>query len=312
MEKPASAKKEKAGRVELDLSWYSGEDPYSDGSIEEKLLSIVRDSDPSDFLKIIAEENSWPVLYHLSHLRGNILCQAPLNKEKKVLEIGSGCGAITGTLADMAGQVDCVELTKSRSLINACRNREKENIRIFVGDFEDMEPFLDRDYDVVTLIGVFAQACCFLHTRDPFRDFLRTAMSHIRPGGKLYIAIENRLGLKYFAGCREEHSGKMFEGIEGYAPDAHVHTFSRGEWVKLLEECGYRNYTFYYPYPDYRFPFQIFSDMRLPRAGELNRNLNNLDQTRLLLFDEEKVWQSILDEGLFPQFSNSFLIEVEA
>ncbi|MFR4063553.1 MAG: hypothetical protein ACLT1I_12740 [Mediterraneibacter faecis] len=29
-----------------------------------------------------------------------------------MLEIGSGCGAITGTLAEQAGQVQCIELSK--------------------------------------------------------------------------------------------------------------------------------------------------------------------------------------------------------
>lgn len=31
----------------------------------------------------------------------------------KVLEIGSGCGAITGSLAQKAGSVTCVDLSKN-------------------------------------------------------------------------------------------------------------------------------------------------------------------------------------------------------
>ena len=305
-------KTENVGGVTLDLTWYGGEDLYSDGDVEEELLTIAREHDASEFPRIIAERKSWPILYHLSHLRGNILKPVQTDGTEKVLEIGAGCGAVTGTLAEKAGRVDCVELSKRRSLINANRNRGQENLRILVGNFETIEPYLDRDYDIVTLIGVFEYASYYLHTEDPFRDFLKTALAHLRPGGRLYIAIENRLGLKYFAGCREDHSGELFEGIEGYAPDARAHTFSRSEWVNLLESCGCMKYTFYYPYPDYKFPTQIFSDARLPQAGELNRNRNNFDRTRLLLFDEEKVWESMIAEGTFPQFSNSFLIEIEA
>ena len=47
----------------------------------------------------------------------------PITKEDRVLEIGAGCGAITGTLAAKAGSVDCIELSRSRSLVNATRQR---------------------------------------------------------------------------------------------------------------------------------------------------------------------------------------------
>ena len=36
---------------------------------------------------------------------------------------------------------------------------------------------------------------------------------HLKKGGRIVIAIENRLGLKYFAGCAEDHLGTYFSGI---------------------------------------------------------------------------------------------------
>ena len=41
----------------------------------------------------------------------------------------------------------------------------------------------------------------------------------LAPGGKLYVADANRIGLKYLAGCQEEYCGGYFTGIDGY-PDA--------------------------------------------------------------------------------------------
>ena len=61
-----------------------------------------------------------------------------------MLEIGSGCGAITGILAKKAGEVTCIELSKMRSTINAFRNRDWENVRILVGNFQDIEESLQR------------------------------------------------------------------------------------------------------------------------------------------------------------------------
>ena len=72
-----------------------------------------------------------------------------------VLEVGSGCGAITGALSRKAGSVTCVDLSKKRSLINAYRHSESENVTIHIGNFTDVEPDLPADYDYICLIGVF-------------------------------------------------------------------------------------------------------------------------------------------------------------
>ena len=55
---------------------------------------------------------------------------------------------------------------------------------------------------------------------------------HLAPGGKIVIAIENRLGLKYWAGCAEDHVGKYFEGLEGYHNTKGVRTYSKKERIR--------------------------------------------------------------------------------
>jgi Dimethyladenosine transferase (rRNA methylation) len=72
-----------------------------------------------------------------------------------VLEIGSGCGAITGALCEKAEKVTCIELSKKRSEINAWRHKDCENLTILMGNFQEIEPALTEKYDYITLIGVF-------------------------------------------------------------------------------------------------------------------------------------------------------------
>ena len=114
---------EKIGNVTLDYTYYPGEDLYSDGPVEEELLEIAKHYREEELNDVIAQRKSWPVLYHFSHVRKNILEWLPITKEDKVLEIGSGCGAVTGALAEKAGALTCIELSKMRSTINAYRNR---------------------------------------------------------------------------------------------------------------------------------------------------------------------------------------------
>lgn len=301
---------EQVGKVKLNLEYYPGKEFYSDGdAIEEELLSIVKNNKPHEYEAILKENNKWPLLYHLSEIRGNIVEWLPITKQDSVLEIGAGCGAITGFLADKAKEVTCIDLSKRRSLINAYRNQEKDNIEIIVGNFQDIK--IDKKYDYITLIGVFEYGEQYILSEKPYQDFLKKILTYAKPGAKIAIAIENKLGMKYWAGCREDHCGKYFEGIEGYTETSGVKTFSKPELEELFEICGIKKYQFYYPYPDYKFPKVIYSDEFLPQPGELNINDMNLDADRLVLFNEAKAFNTIISSKLFPIYSNSYMVILE-
>lgn len=300
---------EKVGNVILNLDYYSGEDLYSDGSVENDLLEIVKSYPETEYGRIISEKASWPILYHLSPMRTNLIEWIEFGKRDSILEVGAGCGAVTGMLAEKVpeGKVTCIELSKRRSLINATRHKDHDNIEIIVGNFEDIEKALPK-FDVIMLIGVLEYAKSYIHSEKPFLDFLQRILQHLTPNGLLIIAIENKIGMKYWAGCREDHTGKFFDSMESYPNSNNVQTFSKKELSDLLKESGYSNVKFYYPYPDYKLPTAIYSDFRLPERGSLYRNIRNFDQDRLRLFDESKAWNTIIDSGLFPEFSNSFLV----
>ena len=58
-----------------------------------------------------------------------------------------------------------------------------------------------------------------IQSEDPFVDYLKRIRTHLAPGGRLVIAIENRIGLKYWAGATEDHTGIYFEGAGGISDD---------------------------------------------------------------------------------------------
>lgn len=297
------------GKVLLDDTYYPGDECCSDGDgAAEELLDIAKKTGPGEWNAVIAERKSWPVLHQFSHVRQNVIEWLPIGKHDSVLEIGSGCGAITGVLAEKAGSVRCIELSKKRSYINAYRNRMYDNIRIDVGDFQNIEKSMTETFDYITLIGVFAYSAEYIAGENPYIEMLRAVSGHLKPGGKMIIAIENRLGLKYWAGCREDHSNLYFDGLEGYHQYDGARTFSKKEWQDIIEQAGGLQAEYYYPYPDYQFPQAIFSDRRLPGQGELNQNFRVFNGERMQVFDETKVYDTLLRSGLFPEFSNSFLI----
>ena len=291
--------------AKLNTDFYNGHDLYSDGDIENDLLEIVKSK--KDIDKVLASDNRWAILYHLSPVRHNILNWYPFKKESALLEIGGGCGAITGLLCQKVQDVKVVELSKRRSTINFERNEEYDNLEIIIGNLNDIK--FDQKFDYVTLIGVLEYAGSFTKTKEPYKDFLKNIKSYLNEDGKLLLAIENRFGLKYFAGAKEDHTGKEFDGITGYVGNDTVRTFGKVELERLLKSAGFESLKFYYPHPDYKMPFEMYSDDYLPSSEEMLMSAPNFDNERYELFSEPLAFKGIIENGQFPFFANSFFVE---
>ena len=294
---------EKIGNVKLNKTFYSGTDTYSDGEIEDRLLDIVQKGGRED---VLLDETDWALLYHLSPIRENLLEWYDFGKGKSLLEIGAGCGAVTGLFCRKLDRVVAVDLSLKRSTINATRNQVYDNLEIMIGNFQDIE--ITEKYDYVTLIGVLEYSIYYINSPDPFGDMLRKARNYLKPGGKLIIAIENKYGIKYWAGATEDHTGKPFDGIVGYDGVERVRTFSRDGLEKLMKEAGCTDIQFYYPLPDYKLPLEVYSEKWLPKHYPVSGNTPNYDRDRMDLFNEEKAMNELIAEGKFTQFANSFLV----
>lgn len=293
------------GNLTLDLEFYKGEAPYSDGDIEDTMLDMARRG--LSYEQAVAENDSWPVIYHFSPVRRNLLDWYPFPSGCSILEIGAGCGALTGVLCEKAGRVVANELTKRRAEILANRHKDATNLEVIVGNLSDIK--FEERFDFVTLIGVLEYAKSFTESSQPYDDFLLSVSKLVKPGGKLLVAIENRYGLKYWSGAPEDHTGKYFDSLEGYVDGGVARTFSHQELEQLLLSNGFVDAYFYYPHPDYKMPLQIFCDDRLPVPGQIEDHYPHYDGREQLLFREAAVWEGIVENGQFPFFANSFLVE---
>lgn len=297
---------EKVGGVILNYEYYSGQDFYSDGDdIENHILNIVQTEEGFEYTH--KDYPNWVVLYHLSRQRENIVAPMEIKKQDEVLEIGAGMGAVTGALAKKAAKVDCIELSKRRSMVNAYRHKELDNIEIFVGNFQDV--VINKKYDVITLIGVFEYGANYIDSETPYEDFLQKVASCLKPGGCLYIAIENKLGMKYLAGYHEDHLGKPFVGIEGYRKDDRVKTFSKSQLEQLLLQNGFESPYFYYPFPDYKLPTVIYSDDSILKQPIEFTSHSNYDRDVYENFDQLKAFHSLKGAEELKVLANSFLVK---
>ena len=288
----------------FNLEYYDGKDHYSDGLIEDQILELLKTDSKTE--RELSKQDRYAFYYHLSPLRENILNWYPFKEGCKILEVGAGCGAITGLLCNKAKRVVSVELSRKRAEINYERNRKFNNLEIIVGNMNNVS--LDKDFDYIVLNGVLEYAISFTNTDNPYVDFLKNMSLFLKKDGKLLLAIENRLGCKYFSGSYEDHTNTFFLGLNKYVGNNTVRTFSKSELIDIMVASGFENFRFYYPYPDYKFPIEVFTDETI-NNGQYGRKLFNPEKERIQLFDEKKVLDSFAEEGILGTFANSFLVE---
>ncbi len=282
-----------------------GKETYSDGDVEDFIYQCVENKIEIDQLPI--QDISYPIIYHLSEVRENILNWYPFRAEARVLEVGAGCGAITGMLCERVKEVVAVDISPRRAKINYLRHQQYDNLELIVGNINRME--FEKPFDYIILNGVLEYAGMFTESETPYHTFLKHLKGYLKENGKFLIAIENKLGIKYFAGSPEDHTNEYFSGLNGYK-NSLVKTFSHKELEEVLLECGMQKMKFYYPYPDYKFPQEIFTKESIARYGK--RTFTYLQDNHFQFFDMKEVCESLVKENVMERFANSFLIEASS
>ena len=101
---------ETIGKITLNLDKYPGEDYYCDGSVEDEILDIVKKYSTVEYDRIIAERKSWPILYHLSALRENIVDSHTENRESagsgQWMRSHHGCTGKKSRGSDLCGSLE--------------------------------------------------------------------------------------------------------------------------------------------------------------------------------------------------------------
>ncbi len=289
----------------INYDFYDEKDVYTDGDIEDKIIEFIKRY-PDDYEKAFEENPSWPVVYHLSNARKNIISWYPFKENASILEVGAGMGAITDELCKIAKSVTSIELSKKRASAIYERNKKKENLEIIVGNYNKIK--FDKKYDYILLNGVLEYGSLYIESNNPYIDFINSLKSHLSENGKILIAIENKFGLKYWCGADEDHTARMFEGIKNYPNDIGIKTFSKNELENIAKECGLISY-FYYVFPDYKFPELIYTDASLKKKV-FNNYLPYYCSYMSLITYEQLLYKEIFKNNEIPFFANSYFIEL--
>lgn len=129
----------------------------------------------------------------------------------------------------------------------------------------------------------------------------------------LVLAIENRLGLKYLGGAREDHSGRPYDSVIGYPAGGPAQTFNARELRALVTGAGFAEHALLLPFPDYKLARTIVHGDAVRPGDRIHNWVDTPAPDRgavrgALPYNETLATREVCAAGLLPDLSNSLLI----
>ena len=211
----------------------------------------------------------------------------PLDRARTVaVDVGAGWGANSLALAPHVARVYAVEKIAERIAFLGLRARQ-DRVSGVVPVRADLHalPFAPESIDIVVVNGVLEWAGLVDpepvggRQRDPQllqEEFLRALARLLRPGGWIYVGIENRFGRMFWRGV-PDHQGMRYTSLmprplaracmalaAATSPrtyqaerDYRTYTYSYGGYRRLLERCGFRDVRRFAAIPGYNVPARL-------------------------------------------------------
>ncbi len=280
---------------------------------EEEIERRVSFHSPLLNQKLISEKQDWEITDALSQQKTNCIEWLPLEKGERILEIGANYGTITEMFSEKGGHVCALELDFIKCQIIEKRTAINSNVNVVLGHIDELRENLREKFSKIFLIGVFSKIQDYLsddisQNGDSKITALNILLSMLTDNGQIIIIDDNRLGIKYFNGAKVTDGEIPFAQVEGVVSARNSRMLlSKTELEQLLDDIPDANITFFYPYPDYKYADAIYSDYRPPKKDELKYDRYNWEKYGYNSFRDSYVYNSLIEEGLFDRFSNSYI-----
>jgi len=276
------------------------------------------------------KENPWLYEIITSPKRTKFIDECVKPNNLSVLDIGAGWGQFSRPIA-FSNQVCSLEPTPERlDFIKAIADQDNasKNISFIGADYMDVR--FESQFDLILSIGVMEWIGMYRQDNPPEiiqQEFLQKIKSELKEGGRLIIGIENRLGLKYILGNRDDHTGlgdiscyhqalaeRLFEEETGN--QLRCFTYSMEEYRTMLLEAGFNNIAFHAAFPDYKLPQVILPANGCDTvnqffiSGQFIEEHDGCDGQKLP--QQEKLrshYLSLAQIGIAQYFAPSFFIE---
>jgi len=246
--------------------------PYWGEIPREQMQEINRRAAEENWKKVLVESPDATVRRAAAMIldldRANWHFLAGLPADCDVLDLGAGTGTTSHALARHYRQITALEPVLERVQFMRHRFAQENigNVRIVRSSLWTL-PFLPESFDLVAMNGVLEWVPVG-REGDPETvqiEALKNAFRLLRPGGYLYVGIENRFASGYFAGYNDPHAELPWvtilprrmanwyarqRGRDGYRN----YLYSSRGYHRLLRKAGFTRLKTYLAIPSYNDP----------------------------------------------------------
>ena len=246
----------------------------------------------------------YPALENLrvfSDRREGLLEWFSFRKGASLLQAGSGAGSLTRMLLEKGLKVtvqeedpELLDFVKLRFSMNSGTGAgaEASAPEYFSGALGDIPA--GRRFDYILFDGT-------LKKND--HAAVAAAKRLLAAGGVLIVAADNSYGVRAFAGAEREENSMSREALESLLLGGGNGSAAGGG--NAGGNAG--SLTRYYVEPMRALPSTIYSDRRLPEAGELSRVIPAYGFPAYLAIDIGAKYDEVCRDGVYPQFADAFL-----
>lgn len=277
------------------------------GRCDQDILEYIKKFPAEQYDQVLGQDDRWEVFYQLSPMRTSLLQWYPFEEGKELLEIGAGMGALTGMFCQKVSHVVSVERSalRAEAVMERCGNYE--NLDVYLADFRDIR--LEQKFDYVVAVGILESQDIRTKRLEDYAGVLKCMKGFLKADGKLLLAVENRIGLRYLCGAVDGKTKHAFDSVNGYACREGCYSFTKAELEKILDISGLTKHKFYYPLPDYKFTQAVYAEQKLPVTSVRDRVIPCYERKDTLLVSELELMDTVIENGILDVMANSFLVE---
>lgn len=165
---------------------------------------------------------------------------------------------------------------------------------------------MDGDYDYMIVTSDWERE------ENP-TSFFTLLSGKLRNTGKLFILMNNRLGLRYFCGDKDRYSDSVIDCLEDYRncdmSGLQGRMYDKAQMKRILKEAGLEKFQFFSVLSDLENPSLIFAEDYFPNENLTNRVIATYNSPDTVFVEEKTLYQPIVDNGMLSGLANAYLVE---
>jgi ubiquinone/menaquinone biosynthesis C-methylase UbiE len=211
------------------------------------------------------------VRYALGANRADFRTVLPITPQARIVDLGAGWGAIACALAPHCESVTAMDTNPYTLRFIAMRAEQEQLANIEPVRMDPLDdcriPAPDHAFDIAIMNGVLEYVGSASSQGSPYEAQVRALQETrriLKPGGFLYVGIENRFGYLYFLGTKD-HIGLRYTSLmPRWMAQAitwlrkrmpyRTYTYSYRGYRRLLEASGFSKPSTFLAVPNYRDP----------------------------------------------------------